>query len=588
MFACNSTPNRPISNQPVSMEAVTLSAQSYLKQANNTNSKQQKDKLLLLAVKAHLNDNQTEAAEEILQRLSQNLSASPTIQAQYRYLSAKVLLKRKQYGEALRQLKYTSQWQLPTWQWRNYHQTRAWLYEQLQQPLMQIAELSLLSKFVDSQEANQVNDNIWRLLRPIPQDQLAELAQNAIEPLNAGWLQLAYIAKHYGADPNQLISYLGRWQRQHKSHPAALKLPSDLEKALNTQPYTPKKIAVLLPLSGDKGEIANPVRVGILSRYLKEPEGNVQLEFYDTATDPIAAYQKALTEGAEFVIGPLLPGNLNKLKQYQAQNPSPVPQLYLNQVEQFTPSENQFYFSLSPQQEAVDAAMHMFRSNIKTPLIFASNNNIGHRMAAAFNEEWQRLTEQPAEVHFYDSGDKMKVTVQKAMGVADSKARIAKMKAAVGRKLKADFRSRRDIDAIYMIASARDLPLLKPFIDVNFSVFTKPVPLYTTSRSRPNGDIRRSKTEYDGVTISEAPWLMQNTPDNRIVDKLWPTWNNGQQRLYAMGVDALELVGKLAQMRAFPGFHYKGDSGLLSVNEQGVIDRQLQWGKYRRGYLLPL
>lgn len=570
------------------METATLSAQSYLKRANNAGSKVNRDKFILLAAKAQLNNNQTESAEKLLKKLSKNLSSTPAVQAQYRYLSAKVMIKRKQYSEALEKLNFSYQWQLPPWQWRHYYQTRSWLYAQVQQPLKQIAELSLLSKYVSTQEATQVNGNIWHLLRPIPQDELAELAQHATEPLLAGWLQLAYIAKHYGADPNQLVSYLGRWQRQHKSHPAASTLPIDLEKALNTQPYSPKKIAVLLPLSGEKAQIANPVRVGILSHYLKEPEGNVQLEFYDTSKDPVTAYKKALEEGAEFVIGPLLPNNLNKLKEYQTQFPSAVPQLYLNQVDNFSPSSDQYYFSLSPQQEAVDAAMHLFRDGIKTPLIFASNNNIGHRMATAFNDEWQTLTEELAEIHYYDSGDKMKLTVQQAMGVTDSKARIAKMKTLAGRKLKADFRSRQDIDAIYMIASARDLPLLKPFIDVNFSVFADPVPLYTTSRSRPNGDIRSSAPEYNGLTVSESPWLMQNTPDNRTVDKLWPTWNNGQQRLYAMGFDALALVGKLAQMRAFPGFHYKGDSGLLSVDEDGVIDRQLQWAKYRRGYLLPL
>ena len=570
------------------MEQATLSAQHYLSLAKDTKSKLKRDKLTLLAIKAQLNDNQLEAAESLLQSLASNLSTTSSIQAEYRYLNAKVMIKRKQFNEALAELMFQPQWQLPVWQWKAYYQTRAWLFAQLQQPLKQIAELSLLSKFVEKQEASQINDTIWQLLRPIPQDQLAELAQNTTESLYGGWLQLAYIAKHYAADPNQLVSYLGRWQRQHKDHPAALRLPSDLEKALNTQPYKPQKIAVLLPLSGDKADVANPVRVGILSRYLKEPEGGVQLEFYDTSKDPVIAYQHALDDGAEFIIGPLLPDNLNKLKLFQAQHPSSVPQLYLNQLEQITPREDQYYFSLSPQQEAIDAAMHMFRDGIKAPLIFASNNNIGHRMASAFNDEWQKLTQEPAEIHFYDGGDKMKLTVQQAMGVADSKARIAKMKALLGRKLKADFRSRQDIDAIYMIASARDLPLLKPFIDVNFSVFTQPVPLYTTSRSRPNGDIRRSTPEYNGVTMSEAPWLMQNTPDNRTVDKLWPTWNNGQQRLYAMGFDALELVGKLAQMRAFPGFHFIGDSGLLSVDENGVIDRQLQWGEYRRGYLQPL
>ena len=38
-----------------------------------------------------------------------------------------------------------------------------------------------------------------------------------------------------------------------------------------------------------------------------------------------------------------------------------------------------------------------------------------------------------------------------------------------------------------------------------------------------------------------------------MVSKLWSNWNNGQKRLYIMGYDSLELVSRLAQMRAFPG-----------------------------------
>lgn len=192
-------PDKTISNQAISMEVASLPAQSYLDQARNTDSKLNKDKLTLLASKALLKNNQTEAAEILLTNLANKLNPAPAVQAQYRYLRTKVMIKRHQYNDALAQLNFASQWQLPAWQWQDYYQTRAWLYSQMQQPLFQVAELSLLAKFLNEQEATQINDNIWHLLRSIPQDKLAEQAQNATEPLYSGWLKLAYIAKHYGA-----------------------------------------------------------------------------------------------------------------------------------------------------------------------------------------------------------------------------------------------------------------------------------------------------------------------------------------------------------------------------------------------------
>ncbi len=574
----------------ISLRQVSETAEKYLSQASYAQNNIQRDKLTLLAAHAELNQQHIDSADKLLKSLKFKLTPQPELLAEHKFLSAQVFLKRRQLDDALNELNYPPQWRLPNWQWVAYHQQKSKLYKLTLQPIKQLSELSLLSKYYSRSEAQAINDRIWRGLQPLKQEQLAELSKRTTEPLFSGWLQLGYIAKHYGADPLQLISYLSRWQKQHRAHPAARKLPSDLEKALNTEPYHPKHIAVLLPLSGKRATLTDPIRSGILSSYLTMNAPQVSLNFYDTNLGVEAAYQQALTAESDFIIGPVLPNNVTKLKQFQTQqtDKNTIPQLFLNQSNDVNADENQYYFSLSPQQEAVDSAMHMYRDSIKNPLVFASNDGFGHRMASAYKEKWQQLTGSPAEVHFYDSGDKMKLTVQKAMCVKDSQTRIKQMKAMFGNKLKADFRSRRDIDAIYMISSAQDLSLLKPFIDVNFSVFAKPVPLYSTSRSRPNGGLRRAATEFNGITLSDAPWLMQNTPENRIINTLWPNWTNSQQRLYAMGFDALTLINKLAQMRAFPGYHHKGLSGSLSIQADGVIYRQLQWGQYHRGYLNSL
>ena len=93
-----------------------------------------------------------------------------------------------------------------------------------------------------------------------------------------------------------------------------------------------------------------------------------------------------------------------------------VPQLYLNQTETFTANNDQFYFALSPAQEASDAAQKLFNDGISLPLLLVSNDSTGKRMAESFNNKWLELTEENAEIHYYDGGDQMKLTVQEALG----------------------------------------------------------------------------------------------------------------------------------------------------------------------------
>ncbi|RLV59388.1 penicillin-binding protein activator [Parashewanella curva] len=587
LLGCSSSPNKTLTATDLALNEVKFSATEYLAQAKQLKANNLKLRAQLLAAHAFLDKNQSEQAITLLAQISSQLTTNSEIQAEYRYLQSLIAYQKQQYQQALDILSYPDAWQLPRWQWRNYYQQRALLFGLVQQPIKKLQSYTSLAMYVDANEASKLNQHIWQTLSQLKQEQLASLKQQPLPKIFSGWIQLAYIAKFYGADPMQLISNLSRWQHAHSQHPAAVKLPDDLQKAINTKPYQPQKIAVLLPLTGNGSSFAEPIKAGIVNRYYKDSI-QTSIQFYDTSPNVEQAYQQALTDGAEFIIGPLLPNNVVNLHQLQKSEGVRAPQLFLNQLMKPSEVENTYFFSLSPQQEAVDGALRMQRSGVKTPLVFATDNSTGRNMALAFKNEWFKLTGAEAETHFYADANKMKQTVQQAMGVSDSLSRIAQIKSLLRNKVKADFRSRRDIDAIYMLSGSRDLPLLKPFIDVSFSVFARPVPLYTSSRSRPNLGNSKKNQEYNGIIMSEAPWLMQNTAEHRTINQLWPTWSYNQQRLYTMGNDALALIGQLAQMRAFPGFQFRGESGTLSVEKNGVIRRQLQWGQYKQGVLYPL
>ncbi|MFB2650744.1 penicillin-binding protein activator [Shewanella mangrovisoli] len=583
-----------------SLASAPLAPNVYLAQAANSKDPQQRDTNLLLAAHAYINANDYAAAQKLLKSMQPSLTQTPTLVAEHKYLTARVLEHTSTYAEALKTLTYPSTWVLPGWQMAAYHQFRAHLFQLNKQPIEQVRELSLLTTYLPPAEASEVNNQIWQVLQPMHEQTLQTFIRDANNPVFAGWLQLAYIAKHYAVDPNQLVRYLGDWQKQNPYHPAAAKLPTDLDRALNAKPFMPKNIAVLLPLTGQRASAANAIRQGILASYLAKPNEQVAVNFYDTANDAVAAYQQAVNAGAEFIIGPLLPNEIDQLLALNNTTPAtstptgtapatptapiaPIPQLFLNQTDKFVPDINKFYFALSPAQEAADAATRMYQDGVTMPLLLASNDAIGKRMAESFIQAWKKKSDTPIEVYYYDGGDKMKTTVQDALGVRDSQARIARIKELLGNSVQADFRSRQDIDAIYMISTPQDLTLLKAFIDVNFSVFTQPVPLYTSSRSRIDNESSQTAQDLNNLTMSDAPWLMQNSEENLMVNTLWSGWNNGQKRLFVMGYDAMDLISKLAQMRSFTGYQFNGRSGVLSVNPDGVINRQLSWGRYQRG-----
>ena len=292
LFGCGTT-SAPVKTEKteVSLSSVTMASSQYLALAASEKNKETRDKYVLLAAHAFINEGNAGAADKALKSIAHDITQKPELLAEHIYLSARVLEMTSTYDHALKTLNYPNNWTLPNWQWVSYYQLKAHLYQLINQPIEQVRQLSLLSKYLPASQAHEVNDTIWRSLQPINEQTLLSFKDDSSNPIFAGWIQLAYIAKHYAVDPNDLVRHLGSWQQLNPNHPAAAKLPTDLEKALNTQPYQPKNIAVLLPLTGPRATIANTVKQGIIANYMATADDSVTLNFFDTATGAQAAYQ---------------------------------------------------------------------------------------------------------------------------------------------------------------------------------------------------------------------------------------------------------------------------------------------------------
>ena len=139
-----------------------------------------------------------------------------------------------------------------------------------------------------------------------------------------------------------------------------------------------------------------------------------------------------------------------------------------------------------------------------------------------------------------------------------------------------------------MIGNNTETKLIKAFIDVTVSPFAVSPRLYASSRSYDKND-ETSENELDGIYISEMPWILEQQSVNAIRhQQLWPSSSDSQKRLYALGYDAYSLISQLAQMRGYSDYQLNGLTGKLSVNQQGLVIRQLTWTQYKDGQLLPL
>lgn len=79
------------------------------------------------------------------------------------------------------------------------------------------------------------------------------------------------------------------------------------------------------------------------------------------------------------------------------------------------------------------------------------------------------------------------------------------MQSLLGMKLQSQPRSRRDVDAVYIVANSAELTLIKPFIEVAINPDTTQPRLFSSSRSNSG---KNKYEDLSGVTFSDIPLLI--------------------------------------------------------------------------------
>ena len=451
-----------------------------------------------------------------------------------------------------------------------------------------LQQLFILEKATQNGQINDdkinIAQQIWQQLNQLPNISLNTFDYE--QHTNAkSWLELVTLTRLYTGQPTRLQQELTDWYKLRPWHTGMDVLPESFQRSLQVIPFRPQKIAVILPYTGRLRKQAQAIRNGLL--LANQNKANVELTFIDSELPITTIEQRLQTSQVEFVIGPL---HKDKVTLF-SQNPiiSAIPTLFLNRINiDENPVEHHFYFGLTPEDEAEQAAKALFKKGYKKPSIIAPRNRLGQRLSDKFTKTWlEQLSAEPIltpEITYYANQKEMQKAVNDLMDVKQSKSRIRKLRSMINRELKTESRNRKDLDVIYIIGNNVQTKLLKPLIEVNTSPFTEPMPVYATSRSHGLPKDTDNKRDLRSLTFTEIPWMLQSdtrfATQRELFEQIWPEQDESLRRLFALGYDALYLVDSIAQLRVLNGLSEQGMSGKLSVDANGFVTRLHQWAKY--------
>lgn len=330
-------------------------------------------------------------------------------------------------------------------------------------------------------------------------------------------------------------------------------------------------IALLLPLQGPLANIGQSVKQGFLAA-AEENGSSPHIILIDTSVESSiqAAYTQAVAKNAQIIVGPLLKPQVQSIAGLQ----TTVPILALNYLNSDISTPPELYqFGLSPIDEAQQATSHAWKNGKRSALIMTANGNWGSQIGEAFAQQWQAL-----------GG-----TVVGQLTLSQNPADITKQ-ISYFLHFKPPHDRRTDFDVIFLASSPQIGRQVKPLLKF---FYAGDIPVYATASiySGIPGSQRLDK-DLNQIIFCAAPWSLAN---NSIEPNLYQQLNSvsperfsRNSKYYALGIDAFHIIQQLGRLNQSQQQTLQGTTGILSLNSQHRIARQLPCAQFRNGNLVPI
>jgi len=507
---------------------LTEESQKYLKIAENSKNPVEKNNLYLLSAELLISANNVLEAETTLNEVNTAI-LTPSQHAIWQILLAKINLLQTNIVQAKTLLANIGTYQnLDNDVYKKLYTTKAEIFIQTGEILEAVQDQVNLEKFLTTEQEIAINHkNIWDNLQQLTPNFLRLANQGNFSQTMQGWLTIAYITKQYDADQSELSKALQIWQKSFPNHPAntVLDLSSkqnlitenSLNNDLNREAMQKKltklnKIALLLPLSGPYKKSALAIKNGFLaaSYNKKSDTKKPEIMVLDTNEQSIVnVYKQAITSGADFIVGPLIKEDLERLAKFTKIS---TPVLALNTLPEHNLHTNLlFQFGLPPEVESRAIVDKARDNHHKNALFIVQNNDLGKRMLHSISNDWQAIGGRIVNVINFNSTTDLNKILQTTLGIEDSNNR-AKDLTSLGIKFNFEPRRRQDLDCIFLVTNATNARQIKPLL--NF-YYAGRIPVYATSNiytGTPNPSLDRDLDGINQLKIYGKKTLL-NTPD---------------------------------------------------------------------------
>lgn len=558
-------------NQPLAAP-YTMQASAYLALAENQTGTEQQS-LRILAAGRMIYDGQWQNGLNLLVHINPVL---PELQREKSILLAKIDLIQQHPKLAIVKLSSIHQLeQMSLYYQVQYHEMLATAYRGTGNILDAVNERIKLGKILPNDPSLSNNRRaLWLILTTIPSEELNSLAvEDSDNSELEGWIQLAVIARTNPDNVQKTLSQLQQWKIHYPHHPGNAILPSPLEKM---EPYlysSPKKIGLLLPMTGKLAGPGTAIYDGFMDAYYSSKKSkHIRVQLYDTdKASASTLYQQAIADGVDYVVGPL---GKTDVAAVAAMDHS-VPTVLLNDIESRV-KPNAYQFGLSPMNEARQVAFRARKNGHLRTLIIAPANSWGDEVLAAFTNQWTSSGGQVVDVMRYSETQNIAPAVKNILHAVETPRPSAHHSLSDISKVKAESRRRQDFDMIFLLAYPSKARQIMPMLRYYFA---GDVPVYATSAVYTGHADPQKDRDLNGILFCDMPWVF----NHQMRHKNWPEQWNSYNRLYALGMDSFFLVTQLNQLLLFPAMGVSDHSGVLYLNANQRIVRILAWGKFRQG-----
>lgn len=409
--------------------------------------------------------------------------------------------------------------------------------------------------------------NSWCLYRV--HEDMGEQTESA-----SNWWEVTHLVGT-AISPEERFDRFEQWATLNPHHLASRFPPVEL---FSERSGEPNRIALLLPQSGPLSSASRAIRNGFLAAHLTHIKANQDLtiEFYDSEEDDIALLvDQVIDDGVDVIVGPLDKDRVRRLVQA---DPLAVPIIALNRVPDSTISNNfSVQLGLVVEDDVAAIASRLEQMRAKRILLFLGRDFWCARATVALRETLRHGMTIADEAILNDLSE-VTETVSQSLLVAQSNTRHLHLENLIG-DLGFNARRRHDIDAIVAFVDYAEFGSLTAALQYHFA---GDIPILVAEPTIRN---REQQVEYENGTLFTStpamlypPTIAYNVHDSFAdADGLFP--------LYAFGIDAYRVAMNIP--RLLQGESIYGLTGVLSIQQPGVIVRQPIWGMIARHSLTP-